>query len=167
MCTGSAACHFIVLGRRIFFFLFFLFSQSSSFLLSGSSLSRPRPSPHSWFSETSEQSESEEKERAQPQFDVSSLSRQPPVLLLVFTFLPAWCFFFSAHLLCRCLVFSFSRRRLSFCLPGSLFPYSVSIWLCGGERLCMCVTANQQGCGYQRLPAAATTPWAVPAKRRR
>lgn len=111
-----------------------------------------------------------ERERggAQPQFEVSSLSPQP-VLLLLFTLLLG--IFLSAHLLCRRLAFGSPEGAslsvwLSLSFPSSS-SFSLSIWLCCEERLCMCVTADQRGCGYQRLPAAAPIPWAVPAKRRR
>lgn len=76
-----------------------------------------------------------------------------------------------------CLGFSTQR---TFCFTGLCFTlqkahlflfnsflFSVSTWLCGEKRLCMCVTAEQRGCRYQRLPAAATTVWALPVKRRR
>lgn len=169
---GGAPIHrlsclpFYCFGEDHFFLLL------SSFLPSLSSLIQPLPllflSPGCAYSEPSAtqqgEREGEIERRAQPQFEVSSLSPQSPVLL--FTLLLG--IFLSAHLLCRCLIFdSPEGASVSVWLSLSfLFSFSLPIWLCGEEHLCMCVTVDQRGCGYQRLPAAATIPWAVPVKRR-
>lgn len=78
--------------------------------------------------------------------------------------------FLSAHLLWRSSFFSPVRHLcfrpvpyfLSFRCSSS--PY---IRLCGEEHLYVCMTIDQQGCGQQWLPAAATIPWAIPNKQSR
>lgn len=148
--TGSAACHFYCFGKEGFFFFF---SQSSS--LFPSSLFCPRPSSLSCLSARERQSEREERV-AQPQFEVSSLSLLSRIVVI---YPPAWRFPFTFASLPR--VFG-SAEGTPLLFPSSLFFFS--FWLCGEEHLCMRVTADKRGCGYQRLPAAATTPWAADLK---
>lgn len=107
----------------------------------------------SWVQER--QSEREERV-AQPQFEVSSLSLLSRIVVI---YPPAWRFPFTFASLPR--VFG-SAEGTPQLFPSSLFFFS--FWLCGEEHLCMRVTADERGCGYQRLPAAATTPWAADLK---
>lgn len=124
---GGAAVHwlsslpFYCFGEGLFFFSY----QSFSFSPPLTSLIQPRlpllSRSLSWLHV--QQGEKERKRvgggAAQPQFEGSSLSAQPPVLLLFTRLLGN---FLSVHLLCRCVIFD-SGRPLCFCL----FPFHLQL----------------------------------------
>lgn len=132
-----APCHFIVLGRRVVFFRIFLLSPGSCPRVRHRSTPIPPSSPGSAYSQSSTAQREAGEESAPSAQLVSSLQD-----FLFNIFHPFFYFFFKIPVL----IFS----------PAASVARSTSF---------MCVTAGEPRCGRRRLPAAATTPRALPVNR--